>query len=142
VTARTAEARDAHLRVLFLGRPPTGDPVADADHQTAMADARAALCLATGVPPELISPLGYNISDESYERVKASWVYHIGQWGWSAQFDGPYLRAAFDLWRRDRPDLAVDGDWFAPGVYAHVDRYPGGCGRQTCDICRGGAELS
>lgn len=134
-TSTDAERRNARLRVIFLARQPTGDPVADADHQTAMADARAALCLAAGVAPEFISPLGYDISDKSYASVKASWVCYIGQWGWSGQFDGPHLASAFGLWRRDRPDLAVDGDWFAPGVYAHADRYPGGCGRQTCDLC-------
>jgi hypothetical protein len=125
----------ASVRLVVNARPPTGDPVTDADHATTMADLRAALCLATGVPQEYISSLGFDISDKGYANVKASWVRYIGQWGWSAQFDGPHLARAFDLWRHDRPDLAVDGDWFAPGVYAHADRYPGGCGRQTCDLC-------
>jgi hypothetical protein len=36
----------ATLRLMAAARPLTGDPVADADHQTTMADLRAALCLA------------------------------------------------------------------------------------------------
>lgn len=135
------ETRNACLRVIFLARPPTGDPVADADHQTAMADARGALCLAAGVSPEFISPLGYDISDKSYADVRAGWVRHVREWGFTL-YDC-HVDEALALWQRDRPDLAAGDDWREAGVRAHRAAYPdAGCFYgERCVICHEVPEL-
>jgi alcohol dehydrogenase class IV len=125
MTAKTAEQRTACLRVIFLANPPDRhDQVAYANWQTTMADARAALCLAMGVPPEYITAAGFDISDASYANVRAGWVSHIRQWG-ITMFDH-HAEEAFALWQRDRPDLAAGDDWREAGSQAHKAAHPAG----------------
>lgn len=132
----TAQAH-ANLRLMFLaGAARPSDPVGLADRLTSIADARAAVCLAAGVSPEFINAAGYDVSDESYARVRRSWVRHIGQWGFSGQFDGPCLMAAFACWQAGRPDLTAGDSWLIDGAAAHRLAYPDGCGRPACDVCR------
>jgi hypothetical protein len=114
------------------------DPAELADWHTSMADARTALCLAGGVPERYITAAGYDITDRSYASVRASWVRHIAQWGWSSQYDGPALASAFGFWREARADLAEDGEWFAAGLEEHHVRYSGCCDRPSCDLCHAG----
>jgi hypothetical protein len=136
MTAQTAEQRSACLRVIFLASPPPrSDLVAYADWETSMADARTALCLACGVPPEHITARGFDVSDRSYKNVRGSWTRHIEQWGYSEMFDGPHLLGAFALWQDSRPDLTRRDNWLPDGTLAHAARYPDGCDRPTCDIC-------
>jgi hypothetical protein len=137
MTAQTREQRTACLRVIFLARPATGDPVADADHQTAMAAARTALCLAMGTPQEYITAAGFDISDASYANVRAGWVSHIRQWG-IAEFDHN-AEEAFAIWQHDRPDLAAGDDWREAGAQAHKATYPDGACfyGERCVICHG-----
>jgi hypothetical protein len=111
------------------------DPAELADWQTSMADARTALCLAGGVPERYITAAGYDITDRSYYSVRASWVRHITQWGWSSQYDGPALDRALGTWRKSRPDLADGDDWLAAGTLAHKLRCSGCCDRPSCDLC-------
>jgi hypothetical protein len=136
MTAQTAAQRDACLRVIFLAKPPPrSDQVAYADWQTTMADARTALCLACGVPPEYITAAGFDVSDRSYRNVRGSWTRHIEQWGYSDMFDGPHLGSAEACWQVSRPDLMAGDDWLADGVAGHRLSYPEGCDRSSCDIC-------
>ena len=72
---------NATLRLMANARPRTGDPVADADHATTMADLRAAVCLEAGVAPGDIGPLGHDHSEAGYQRVRLSWMRHLEQWG-------------------------------------------------------------
>lgn len=108
------------------------------DARTTLADARAALCLACGVPPGFISPLGYDHTDRGYAAVRASWVHHIEGFGFRLPVgDDPAfadVTAAHAVWAEARPDLAVGDDWLAAGWEAHERRYPDGCG-QPCDLC-------
>lgn len=132
----SAESRSACLRVFFLANPPPRDDlVAYADWQTTMADARTALCLACGVPPERITAGGFDITDRSYQNVRRSWVRHIEQWGYSDLFDGPRLLSAFATWQTGRPDLTTTDAWLPDGVAGHRMLYPDGCDRPSCDIC-------
>lgn len=125
----------ASVRLVVNARPPTGDPVADANHATTMADLRAAVCISAGVAIDDISPLGYDHSDAGYARVRASWVHHIGQWG-ITMFDC-HVDDAFALWADARPDLTAGDDWREAGVKTHQVAYPdGGCFYgDRCVIC-------
>ncbi|WP_433225441.1 hypothetical protein [Actinomadura formosensis] len=70
----------AAVRLLGMaGRvPPPADRVARADHLTSMADARAALALARGVPVRHVDPAsGADQSPRAYRRARASWVAHL-----------------------------------------------------------------
>lgn len=123
------------MRLVVNARPPTGDPVADADQATKMADLRAAVCISAGVAIDDISPLGYDHSDAGYARVRAGWVSHIRQWG-ITMFDC-HVEGAFALWQAARPDLAAGDDWREAGAAAHSAAYPdGGCFYgDHCVIC-------
>ena len=124
----------ATLRLMAAARPLTGDPVADADHQTTMADLRAAICLADGMPADDIGPLGHDHSAAGYARVRASWVSHIAMFGLSMFEDGP--DEVLTMWRGIQPGLAAGDDWRSAGGAAHKERYDGAdCGRETCVVC-------
>jgi hypothetical protein len=110
--------------VLFAGRKRPADPVERADFETTMADLRAAVCLEAGVAPEFIDSRGYDISDKSYARARASWVRHIRQWG--INLFRTDVEEAFALWQDSRPDLAEGDDWREAGAQAHKAVYPGG----------------
>jgi hypothetical protein len=129
----------ANLRLMFAARPRTGDPVADADQQTTMADLRAAVCLAGGVSAGDIGPLGHDYSPAGRERVRLSWLRHIEQFGLTL-FDRSAEQVQAD-WARCRPGLAQPGEnWREEGAALHRARYPeGGCRpgdvMRTCVIC-------
>jgi hypothetical protein len=102
------------------------------DWETSRADARAALCLAHGVPIERISSLGYDHTERAYQSVRDSWLRHIGQWGyavpWSGRPEDAGIAIARGYWLEARPDLAAGDDWLAAGTAVHLARHPGGCG--------------
>jgi hypothetical protein len=126
------QATQAMLMLMHVadGRSP--------DWQTSAADARAAICLARGVPQEHIGPLGHDYTERAYASVRASWVRHIEQWGLRLPTGGDMaesgLHWAHGLWLANRPDLAEGDDWLTPGWEAHERRYPDGCGG-SCDLC-------
>lgn len=119
--------------VIFAGAERPADPVARGDFETSVADLRAAVCLEAGVDPADISPLGYDHSAAAYERVRASWTDHIGQFGLSMFDSSPEQVLA--IWREIKPGLARGDDWRAEGSRLHKERYAGDCGRETCVIC-------
>jgi hypothetical protein len=107
-----------------------GDPVTAADRRTSMADARAALCLAHGVDPADITPLGYDHTPAAYERVRESWVAHIAGFGWRDLTDAPHLAAARGYWA----GFTAGDNWLNAGWERHLTR-PDRCPR-PCDICQ------
>lgn len=115
----------ANLRLMAAARPRTGDPVADADHATTMADLRAAICLAAGVSPDDIGPSGHDYSAAGFARVRAGWLRHIEMFG-TGLFD-TNAEQVLELWSRHRPDLTAGEDWRGQGAALHRARYPGGC---------------
>jgi hypothetical protein len=121
--------------IAFAGRARPADPVERADFETSVADLRAAICLEGGVAARDISPLGYDHSDAGYADVRAGWVSHIRQWGYT-MFDC-HVDEAFALWQAARPDLTAGEDWRAVGAQAHRAAYPaGGCFYgDRCVIC-------
>jgi hypothetical protein len=125
----------ANLALLLAARPRTGDAVADADHQTTMADLRAAVCLAGGIDPADIGPLGHDHSDAGYASVRQGWMRHIEQWG-ITMFDDN-LSDVIALWQRARPDLIAGDDWREAVEKLHRTAYPvGGCFYgDRCVIC-------
>lgn len=108
-------ARDAAALIRHHANNNTRDtdPAIRADARTSMADARTALCLASGVALEDIDPSsGYDYSAAAYEDVRASWRWHVGQHGltdWTAE----RLAQVYAKWAARRPDLAVGDDWLA-----------------------------
>jgi hypothetical protein len=123
----------ASVRLVCLSQPD--DPVERADWRTSQADLRTAICLDSGVALEDISPLGYDHSDNGYQRVRASWVRHIEQFG-LGMFDRNPAQV-LELWQGFRPDLAAGDDWAAEGAGLHRRRYPGGegCMLRDCAAC-------
>jgi hypothetical protein len=106
------------------------------DHATSVADARAAICLAGGVSPEDISPLGYDHSVRAYRDVRASWIRLIEMDGWSEQFDRPRLDEVTAVWQAARPELAAGDDWVGAAVAGHLARWHGPCRRgDSCHLC-------
>jgi len=106
------------------------------DHATAMADARTALCLATGVDIEDIDPAsGHDISRRSYERSRQSWIDHIKQEGLSYFYVRPDLDKVMARWTERRPEYTAGDDWAAAGVDAHIRFWQergGHCRRKDC----------
>lgn len=115
---------DANLRLICAARPRTGDPVADADQQTTMADLRAAVCLAGGISPDDIGPLGHDYSAAGYAEVRRSWVRHVEQWGITMWDDT--LSDVIAMWQAARPDFIVGDDWRAEGERLHKAAHPDG----------------
>lgn len=109
-------AARARQRMRSLANPDKyrHDPVAAADNRTSMNDARTALCIALGVPIEDIDPAsGHNLTRASYERVRASWRGHVGQFGFSEQYDRPRFEAAYGFWAARRPEFTAGDDWLS-----------------------------
>lgn len=106
------------------------------DAATSVADARAAICLASGVSPDDISPLGYDRSARAYWKVRASWVQLVEMDGWAEQYDQPRMDEVMAVWRAAQPELAEDDDWVRAAVAGHLARWPGRCRHGgSCDIC-------
>lgn len=126
----------------------TGDPVRGAvlllmrvcdpavpDWKTSRADARAAINLAKGVPPDGIDSLGYSHTNEGYAEARRSWVRLFEQFGGN-DCTRRDLAWAHGLWLAARPDLADGDDWLAEGTKLHLGR-GGGCQswlRDGCDL--------
>lgn len=114
-------ATRARLRMLSLAKPELRriDPVAAADNRTAMCDARAALCIALGVPLEEIDPSsGHDLTRRAYEDVRASWRWNAEMHGLTGDgqltdwFAGAYGEA-LAWWSARRAQFAAGDDWFA-----------------------------
>lgn len=106
----------ARLRMLALADPGLrhAGPVAAADLRTSMDDARAALCIAQGVPFGDIDPAsGHNLTRAAYEAARAEWRQRVGEYGFSEQYDRPRYQAARDRWERRRPQFTDGDDWLA-----------------------------
>lgn len=114
-------ATRARLRMLSLAKPELRriDPVAAADNRTAMCDARAALCIALGVPLDEIDPSsGHDLTRRAYESVRASWRWNAGMHGldedggltdWFARVHDEALA----WWAARRPEFTDGDDWLA-----------------------------
>lgn len=112
----------------------------DPDKRTSMADARIARCTATSVDLDDIDPAsGHDYSRGAYDRVRASWVLHIRDNGWS-DFHDKHSRLdpeqAYANWVAHRPQFTAGDDWLAAGIAAHRERHPGStCFRNgRCDF--------
>ncbi len=106
------------------------------DSRTSVADARSAICLAAGVSPDDISPLGYDHSTRAYRSVRASWIRLIEADGWSEYLDQSRLDEVMAVWSAAQPELAAGDDWFAAAVPLHLARWAGRCRRgDSCYIC-------
>ena len=93
------------------------DPVLRADGRTSVADARAALCIAQGVPVDEIDPAsGHDLSRSAYEDVRLSWRRQVAMHGFSEQYDRPRLESAVGWWTARRPQFTAGDDWLA-GVH-------------------------
>ncbi|MER6314593.1 hypothetical protein ABT237_12595 [Streptomyces sp. NPDC001581] len=103
-----------------------------------MADARAGICLASGVAIEDIDPAtGYNLSRQSYDRARASWVDLVRQHGASEFYEIPDIAKARASWARKRPEFVEGDDWLTEAVEAHREFIAAlgvTCRRTTCDI--------
>lgn len=79
-----------------------------------MNDARAALCIALGVPADDIDPAsGHNLTRASYESVRASWRRQVEMHGFSEQYDRPAYESAFGYWAARRPQFTDGDNWLA-----------------------------
>jgi len=107
--------RDAAARIRRIAlnaRHP--DPVLRADNRTSVCDARAALCIAQGVPLDQIDPAsGYDLTRAAYESVRTSWRRHVQMHGFSEEYDRPDYEAAFGYWAARRPQFTDGDDWLA-----------------------------
>lgn len=114
-------ATRARLRMLSLAKPELRriDPVAAADNRTAMCDARAALCIALGVPLDEIDPAsGHDLSRAAYESVRASWRWNTEMHAATedGRFPDWFARAhaqAVAWWSARRPEFTAGDDWLA-----------------------------
>lgn len=81
------------------------------DRRTALADLRTALCLHKGVDIDDIDPArGYDLSLASYLRVRASWEYHIREWGLDSYARSGHVDARA-YWERHRPQYLAEYPW-------------------------------
>jgi hypothetical protein len=121
----------------YLNRPTAG-PVEAADRITALADARAAMCLAAGVDVEDIDPTdGYDISRRAYESSRRSWIDLMEYSGLSYFYVRPGLEDAVASWTRRRPQFIEGDDWAAAGASAHFtywQEHGGRCRKNDCLI--------
>jgi len=96
----SSETRRACARLLTTPKGP--------DRRTSLADCRAAICIARGVPVEEIDPAqGYDLSDRAYRAVRDRWLEEA-----AAQPDSDWMQTNFrkarEGWARRRLDL-IDG---------------------------------
>ncbi|MEV0437756.1 hypothetical protein AB0I84_00935 [Streptomyces spectabilis] len=128
----------ANLLLMHYARSPLDCAACEADRLTSMADARIAICLATGVSMDDIDPAsGYNYSRRSYDRVRASWIDLIRQHGASEFHEIPDIEEVRASWAEKRPDFVEGDDWLAEAFEAHrefIDSLGRPCRRTSCDI--------
>lgn len=110
----------------------------DPDQRTSMADARIAICLASGVAMDDIDPAsGYNHSRNAYDRCRESWVWNIKMHGLSDLYEGVGLKRAIANWTAHRPDFIAGDDWLADAEKAHHaywEEFGRPCDRTSCDL--------
>ncbi|NUU20956.1 MAG: hypothetical protein HOV68_05480 [Streptomycetaceae bacterium] len=111
----SAEHKDTHepfvlrstlllFRVVGQGGP---------DMAASRADARIALCIERGVALDDIDPsLGYDHSERAYASVRGQHVDRLASRPGDCWVVRDALQAYF-AWRRARPDLAGNDNWFA-----------------------------
>jgi len=109
-------ATRAWLRVVDVANQPAETRVEVADRETSKADARAALCLANGVPPDDIDPAtGLNVSRDAYQQARGSWVRFL-----SGHRLSDYVvrdcREAGRRWRELRPEWVAELPWPRPAA--------------------------
>lgn len=99
-------ARDrawTRLTNLATNCPPATDRVAYADHETSLADARAAHAMAKGVPVRHIDPAsGADFSPRAYRTARAGWVAYRQAGGTPA-----VVAAALDRWLEKAPRVVA-----------------------------------
>ncbi|MFI1799828.1 hypothetical protein ACH427_21085 [Streptomyces sp. NPDC020379] len=128
----------ANLLLMHYARSPLGCPVREADRLTSMADARIAICVASGVAIEDIDPAsGYNHSRAAYERARASWIDLIRQHGASEFHEVRDIAWARGLWAEKRPEFVEGDDWLTEALDAHKEfiaslGHP--CRRSSCVV--------
>lgn len=116
---RDAAARIRHIaNGYWRGGIKATDPVERADIRTSLADARAALCIAQGVPIEDIDPAsGCNLSRAAYERSRASWRWNATMHGLDddglSEFFARLHDEVFAYWAARRPQFTDGDDWLA-----------------------------
>jgi hypothetical protein len=126
----------AHLRMVLLPGSISLSTVGEVERRTDMNDARIALCVAMGVDLDDINPSsGHDMSRESYEIVRKSWVDHIAMFGYSKFYDGPRLAKVLRSWTAWNPAYTDGDDWLKVGQeghYARESEWP--CDRASCDL--------
>ncbi|MEU3990065.1 hypothetical protein AB0F24_17110 [Streptomyces platensis] len=109
-----------------------------ADRVTSMADARIALCVATGNSLDDIDPSsGLSMSHSSYESVRHSWISSMRYHGFNDEYDRESLDKALAFWAERRPQYLDGDDWLAAGMAAHREYWQGighGCGAPYCEV--------
>ncbi|MFI9205265.1 hypothetical protein [Streptomyces sp. NPDC053048] len=112
----------ANLLLMHYARSPLDCPACEADRLTSMADARIAICIASGVAIEDIDPAtGYDHSRRGYERVRASWIDLIRQHGASEFHELRDIEEVRALWAENRPEFVEDDDWVTEAFDAHKE---------------------
>ncbi|MCP3755785.1 hypothetical protein [Streptomyces sp. TBY4] len=128
----------ANLLLMHYARSPLDCPVCEADRLTSMADARAGICIASGVAIEDIDPAsGYDHSRRGYDRVRASWIDLIRQHGASEFYEIPDVAKVRARWAEKRPDFVEGDDWLTEAFEAHrqfITALGRLCRRTSCDI--------
>lgn len=95
---------------------PASTPAERADRSTSLADARTALCLATGTALEDIHPAaGYDLSWDGYQHARKSWMDSTATTGWDWQIVRDCTRAGA-YWARLRPEWVDRLPWPTPGI--------------------------
>jgi hypothetical protein len=102
----------------------------DPDKRTSMADARAALCIESGVDLEDVDPTtGHDWSRRAYDSVRASWISTVKYHGLTDGYLQADLRRVFARWAERRPDFTAGDDWEAAAEAAHRAYWDGEVGR-------------
>lgn len=128
----------ANLLLMHYARSPLSCPECEADRLTSMADARIAICIASGVAIEDIDPAtGYDHSRRGYERVRASWIDLIRQHGASDFHELRDIEEVRALWAEKRPRFVEDDDWVTEAFEAHrefIASLGRPCRRSSCVV--------
>ncbi|WSN32481.1 hypothetical protein OG711_15395 [Streptomyces uncialis] len=126
-----------NLLLMSIARAPLDCAVCEADRLTSMADARTAICTATGVAIDAIDPTtGYNHSHSAYRRARQSWIDLIRQHGASEFHEVCDIAEARDKWTGIRADF-VEDDWLTAAYDAHREHVAAlgrPCRRDNCVV--------
>lgn len=133
-------AAAARIRAVAVHREERAEltPEQVADRRTSLADARIALCVATGNPLDDIDPSsGNSTSRSSYEATRHSWVSSMRYHGFNDEYDREALDKARTFWSERRPHYLDGDDWLAAGMAAHSEYWQSighGCGAPYCEV--------